>query len=945
MDLDIPSGFPSIFSRAYHTHLSQHTSDFDPLTSSFSSSPTMSSTLPQFHPLLVRHADHPQRQAAGRTNNSHSNVGNSGNSGSNTGTAGLSFENITPSAEAAVVAMQQVLTNISTAAAEGERSNAEDNLASGSQRTRGVSGAAPSQQVDTSMESSSIQITQQRWEEESAALDGHAAHLCVALLKEEILEYLLPIYEKENKPKDTSTKTQSSTTETGQGTSSQLTVPHSSDQVTPSSPRGSSVDQLRSSLRQVADALAQTVAAVRNTREQLEPATAQSTRTASQEVNDMEEEGEGGEEGDVQFSDDPDPNLVLAYPLPTSSASLSVPHQPQPPLLSAHTLGQTTSLSSLLNPPLDSFQVSEIVAGSSDAPSQQPTTLTTTNLAPSLSVGGSSLSVSSSGAQISAASSSATVSSFSLPSPMYTQATSVVQLPQLSTTTTTSANTTSVASSFDGSQESARVTLERTDPQDPLYTFLSAYVGAPPPPIVSSVESPSSLPLTSTSPNVHHSQSAPLQPVALSSPTTTNLPPPTNSVTSSASSPRLPVFTQIQSPNTETYPRRETDSRDGPAVLPSQPTLDLTIPSSADHTMRTSPSIPPPATTTSTSTAQHSTSLSTASSATSQATDVVSLAENIASQVTSFFQSTSLNSSFPTQSLDQTVSLANSLAQELSRTASQLTPTSSEGVGVTASDSLSIPTTSAPVVGQASPSPSDMLAPLISSLQMPTTRTTDTASSGSDGAEPGEQGTSPSNVPQTEENPIALETGTASVIGGRPWPEVGEIFNQGSSVGGGHLLESVDPSNALDVAPADGTAVTEAQQSDEMEQEEGATIGGGVGGAASSTTTTTTSTSSITTAAAENMPPALQQLPDTIDREVLAALPGHIQQEVLAQHAREQRARQARQEGFSTTISPEFLSALPPNIQEEVITPCTHVCKSCTPCIHLHVYNLYTIYM
>ena len=192
---------------------------------------------------------------------------------------------------------------------------------------------------------------------------------------------------------------------------------------------------------------------------------------------------------------------------------------------------------------------------------------------------------------------------------------------------------------------------------------------------------------------------------------------------------------------------------------------------------------------------------------------------------------------------------------------------------------------------------------------MPTSRTTDTVLSGS---EPREQGTSTS---LTEGNPTALETGTASVIR-RPWPELDEIFNRSTSGRGGHPLESADPPNALDVAPPDGSAVTEPpQQSDEMEQEEGATIGGS---AASSTVTATTTTSSATTAAAENMPPALQQLPDTIDREVLAALPDHIQQEVLAQHAREQRARQARQEGFSTTISPEFLSALPPNIQEEV---------------------------
>lgn len=141
MDLDVPTGFPSIFSRAYHTHLSQHTSDFDPLTSSFSSSPIPSCTLPQFHPLLVRHADHPQQQAIARSNSTAAATSTATASGSNSNSAGLSFENITPSAEAAAVAMQQVLTNISAASGGSEAGGgrgATETSASGSQRTRGV---------------------------------------------------------------------------------------------------------------------------------------------------------------------------------------------------------------------------------------------------------------------------------------------------------------------------------------------------------------------------------------------------------------------------------------------------------------------------------------------------------------------------------------------------------------------------------------------------------------------------------------------------------------------------------------------------------------------------------------------------------------------------------------------------------------------------------------
>ena len=56
-----------------------------------------------------------------------------------------------------------------------------------------------------------------------------------------------------------------------------------------------------------------------------------------------------------------------------------------------------------------------------------------------------------------------------------------------------------------------------------------------------------------------------------------------------------------------------------------------------------------------------------------------------------------------------------------------------------------------------------------------------------------------------------------------------------------------------------------------------------------------------------------------IDPTFLAALPDSIRQEVLVQHEREQRLHRAQQQtSFSSTISPEFLAALPSNIQEEV---------------------------
>lgn len=784
---------------------------------------------------------------------------------------------------------------------------------------------AQSQQTDGSYELSSIQTTQQQWEEESAALDGHAAHLTMSVLKEEILEDLTKIYEQENKPKDTVAKTTNSS-EAGQGPSSLLSVPHPSDQATPSSPRGpATVDQLRSSLRQVADALAQTVAAVRNTREHLQDPSANGdggAQSMSQEESIVNEEEE--EEEEIQFAEDPEANLFLSpYPLPP----------PSPPHLSDHEVPS----SSFLNPapPSDTFQVSDILAGAGGStasvttPFTQPLTSHTTS---SSSAAGVSISLpppQENSQAMEASTTSTTVSSFSLPTPMFSQATSVAQAQSSSTATTTVSNTTNVMSSFDGSQESARATLEQTDPQDPLYTFLSAYVGAPPPPISSSVGAPP--PVTSSAP-VPQSQSAPLQPVQ--SPPGTNVP-------HSVSSPRLPVFTQMQSPQ-ENYARLEPFPGEVLGVLPSESTMDLTIPPSSTYSRVTSSPPPPPpprtstATTTAHSTAHHSSSAA-ASLSTSQAADVISIAENIASQVTSFFQSNPLEvlePSAPPGRLDQTASLANSLAQELSRSASQLTPSSSGGesggtvmfpqlmptsstsANVAASNSLTIPrAASSTLAGQSSPSPSDTLAPLISSLQMPTPPVTvgagtvraPTAAEGTDRESPGSGQVS---LTRASDNVVAEETGRASVIAGRPWPEVGEIFAQGG--GGEGLLEPV-PSASMNVGVSEvrsgNAATSEQQRSQSSAAEEGATVGTQSGIAASS-------------GATANVPSNLQQLPDTIDREVLAALPEHIQQEVLSQHAREQRARQARQEGFSTTISPEFLSALPPNIQEEVSTDC-----------------------
>ena len=212
-------------------------------------------------------------------------------------------------------AMQQLLTNISAATGSSELLGfgVGGSTSSGAERARtpqGNSGSSSSQQqmIDDGLESTIIPSTFTRWEEESAAIDGHMPVLVMRALREDILKHWIEEYEKENAPKEDQNKTtttasgststssvtggeQSSASATsaagqssqgesssagatvGDSTPGTITVPNPSDEATPSShsPRdqNSVVDQLRSGLRQVADALAQTVAAVRSTQAQL----------------------------------------------------------------------------------------------------------------------------------------------------------------------------------------------------------------------------------------------------------------------------------------------------------------------------------------------------------------------------------------------------------------------------------------------------------------------------------------------------------------------------------------------------------------------------------------------------------------------------------------------------------------------------------------------------
>ena len=100
LEFHIHPSFPSFLTRAYHTRPTQHSTDGD------QSSGSTAHNLPQYHPLLVRHADHPQQQSARATTGGPRVNFDSGNS------AEIQHETAS--------AMQQLLSNISAAAGTNE---------------------------------------------------------------------------------------------------------------------------------------------------------------------------------------------------------------------------------------------------------------------------------------------------------------------------------------------------------------------------------------------------------------------------------------------------------------------------------------------------------------------------------------------------------------------------------------------------------------------------------------------------------------------------------------------------------------------------------------------------------------------------------------------------------------------------------------------------------
>lgn len=307
------------------------------------------------------------------------------------------------------------------------------------------------QGVEDELEPPNIPNALSRWEEVSAVLDGPGAVWCMHNLRDKIKAKWAEIYSQEN-PKDSEEESSSIRRRATQNDSPLLSssatstansiitsalsaganaptsvsscmrldptvrvpaVPYPSDEATPSShsPQNTSttVDQLRSSLRQVADALAETVAAVRSTREQLLGREEEPPSRESSNQEPSMEPLESREELEMCYDD----------PIPLQQVPV------------------------LVNP-------NAVVSPSN-------------------------------------------------------------------TTTTSSSSALPVMATFDGSQESAVATLASTNPDDPLYTFLSAVARAPAPP-------------TSDTP----STTVPSQ----TRPTTQPL--------SGSVSPRLPVFAQFQ---------------------------------------------------------------------------------------------------------------------------------------------------------------------------------------------------------------------------------------------------------------------------------------------------------------------------------------------------------------------------------------------------------------
>ena len=693
-----------------------------------------------------------------------------------------------------------------------------------------------SKPVDDGSESTTIPTIQARWEEESNAVDGHAAHLCIANLRDQIISTLTKRYEEANKPKeskpsDTSanSKTEGAEQAVASGGGSVPTVPHPSDQATPASPRdpSSTVDQLRSSLRQVADALAQTVAAVRETRQLL-------GRTGESVTEELREGQEVvAMEGDQQPTNE--------------TGQMEIPRVVENVESESEIIGQeivsmeTTETQQDVNMETSEVQIettsaNDVTGDLSSADRAVPPLIPVTS-APSTSQ------------QQPTTLPAAITPSTSATAPTVTSASASTD------TVSRDAHDHPILATFDGSQESARATLASTDPEDPLYTFLSAVAGAPTPPIAET--------------------SAPLSPPSISS-------------QPAATSPRLPVFTQFQS----NFGSTSTESQ----FHSTSTAIPMSVIQDARNLGNSNVSeLQPPLPSTESQSSSQAPSSAMATAATSSelqalsdsATDVTSAAADIASQLTNFFETTTIRN-LESQAADsdatmlEAATLADSLAQQLVRAVTQFSPPTSGGstpqLGPTpaaSNSSLVSASTVVSSVGMQSPSPSDTLAPLISSLQMPTSAAPSRTFVDQSNAERESTSEERGSDLRTQER---VETGQPSEV---VVSERGIEASESQAEGAG----SVSASAGEDTRQSGDTV-------DQSSSGATAASGGGESSGASA--------------------------PDVIDPTFLAALPDSIRHEVMAQYERERSLRHAQQEAISSSISAEFLSALPSEIQEEV---------------------------
>ena len=406
-------------------------------------------------------------------------------------------------------------------------------------------------------------------------------------------------------------------------------------------------------------------------------------------------------------------------------------------------------------------------------------------------------------------------------------------------------------SNFDGTQESARSILANTSRSDPLYIFLSAIAGAPAPPLPESTE------LSQTPP-----------------------------ISQSSSSPRLPVFTQLQN----------SSNVESPSALP--------VSVIQDH--RTTPP-------SQTSVNSSSSTEQVPSQSTTNPHELVNPSSTASEQQPHSQTPQSLESvpSHVSQSVLAAGNLADVLAVELARAISSHLPNPADETA-TSSASQQVPSSSQPIhaqdqtnqtlasnpVSTGSSSPSDTLAPILASLQMPP---------------PPAQPQDSTTQDQREENhsvPVAAEMQVD--ISGSSSQSVVVETSQSSQTGSTDAAQT-SSTETVQTSSSTGTPSTQTSSAESHNQTGGSE--------------TSQAGSSQTRAAGEG------GFPEEIDPTFLAALPDVIRQEVVAQFEREQRQRQQQrqqqepsqqdpsqqqQQQQLANVSPDFLAALPLDIQEEV---------------------------